>query len=206
MAKYIILGITYAFAAAAQPGPFQAYIISESVRKGWRRTLPAAFSPLISDGPIIILILVILNQVPGTFVRSLRLAGGVFLLYLAVGAFRAWRRYDSEKTMSGEAPRRTMLKAVMVNVVNPNPYLAWSLVMGPLFLAGYRESPQNGIVMLVAFYSTFILVNTGIILLFSLARKAGPRITRATLGLSVIALACFGIYQLWLGIRSFQQL
>jgi len=204
MAKYIILGITYAFAAAAQPGPFQTYLISESVRKGWRHTLPAAFSPLISDGPIIILILVVLNQVPGTFVRFLRLAGGIFLLYLAAGAFRAWRRYDPEKVLAGGAAGRTMLKAVMVNVINPNPYLAWSLVMGPLFLAGYRESPARGIVMLIAFYSTFILVNTGIILLFSLARKAGPKIARATLGLSVIALACFGAYQLWLGVRSLQ--
>jgi hypothetical protein len=33
MATYLILGATYAFAAAVQPGPFQAYLISQPLRK-----------------------------------------------------------------------------------------------------------------------------------------------------------------------------
>jgi hypothetical protein len=95
-----------------------------------------------------------------------------------------------------------MLKAVMVNLVNPNPYLGWSLVMGPLFLKGYRESPAIGVSMLVSFYSTLMAVNAGIIFLFSFARKIGPRVARATLGASVMALALFGFYQFWLGFRA----
>jgi hypothetical protein len=41
---------------------------------------------------------------------------------------------------------------------------------------------------------------TGIILLFGLARELGPKVNRALIGISAIALFLFGLYQLWLGI------
>jgi threonine/homoserine/homoserine lactone efflux protein len=56
MSTYLILGMAYAFAAAVQPGPLQTYLISQTLSHGWRRTLPAAFSPLIGDGPVIVLV------------------------------------------------------------------------------------------------------------------------------------------------------
>ena len=52
---YIAQGLVYGFAAAAQPGPLQTYIISQAVARGWKRALPTALAPLISDGPIILL-------------------------------------------------------------------------------------------------------------------------------------------------------
>jgi len=39
---YFIMGVVYAFAAAVQPGPFQAYLISQSLSHGWRRTILAS--------------------------------------------------------------------------------------------------------------------------------------------------------------------
>ena len=80
MWTYLIQGIGYGFAAAAQPGPFQAYLISQTLSNGWRRTLPAALAPLISDGPIIVLTLVVLSHVPVWFQRFLYIAGGLFIL------------------------------------------------------------------------------------------------------------------------------
>ena len=65
MLGYLILGITYAFTAAVQPGPFQTYLISQTLSNGWRSTLPAAIAPLLSDGPIIILVLLVLSRMPG---------------------------------------------------------------------------------------------------------------------------------------------
>jgi threonine/homoserine/homoserine lactone efflux protein len=51
MLGYLTIGVTYAFAAAVQPGPFQAYLISLTLVNGWRRTLPAVLAPLLSDFP-----------------------------------------------------------------------------------------------------------------------------------------------------------
>ena len=74
--------------------------------------------------------------------------------------------------------------------------------MGPLLLKGWREAPANGIALLAGFYSIQILVTLVIMLLFSVARKTGPRINRSLVGLSAIALSIFGLYEIWLGIRS----
>jgi threonine/homoserine/homoserine lactone efflux protein len=203
MARYLLFGITYAFAAAVQPGPFQSYLISQALSKGWRHTLPAALAPLLSDGPVIVLVLLLLTNMPGSLVQILQIAGGVFLLYLAAGAFRAWRAYDVTKVAPVQASQQTVLKAALVNILNPAPYLGWSLVMGPLLLAGWRETPANGIALLVGFYGTMVISLAGIIVLFAAARNLGPQVSRALLGVSALALACFGVYELWLGTRAF---
>jgi len=192
------MGVVYAFAAAVQPGPFQAYLISQSLSHGWRRTILASFAPLISDGPIILLVLLILSTVPPWLLLALQCAGGVFLFYLAYGAFRTWRTYATRTEPAAESGQRSVLQAALVNFLNPNPYLGWSLVMGPLLVKGWREAPALGISLLVGFYATMILCTAAIIMFFSAARNLGLKIRRTLIGVSAIALACFGIYQLWL--------
>ena len=85
-----------AFSAAVSPGPFQAYLLSHTMQHGLRRTVPSAFAPLISDGPIILIVLVALTQAPPWLLRGLQIAGGVFLVYtgiaLSLRRFAAWRR------------------------------------------------------------------------------------------------------------------
>ena len=83
MLNYLIFGISYAFAAAVQPGPLQTYIISQVLKKGWKASIPLAFSPIISDIPISILTLYLLSNVPDIFVNGLRIIGGLFLFFLA---------------------------------------------------------------------------------------------------------------------------
>ena len=91
---FLLQGIGYGFSAAVQPGPFQTYLISQTLLNGWRRTLIAALAPLVSDGLIILTVLFVLTRVPATFRLALQLAGGIFILYLAWGAFHSWRRFD----------------------------------------------------------------------------------------------------------------
>ena len=145
MLGYLILGITYAFAAAVQPGPFQIYLISQTMSNGWRSTFPAIFAPLLSDGPIILMVLLVLSQMPVWLAQGLQFAGGIFLLYLAVGAFKTWRTFEMKNVIQDQTGRQTTIRGALVNLLNPNPWLAWSLVMGPLLLKGWRETPINGI-------------------------------------------------------------
>ena len=205
MLRYFIFGITYAFAAAVQPGPLQTYIISQTLKKGWRPTLPAAFAPVISDIPILILVLFLLSTMPDSFIVILRIGGGLFLLYLGFRAFKSWQGFDADQTISNESGQQTLFNAVFVNILNPAPYLGWSLIMGPLFLEGWRVAPINGIAMIIGFYLTMILTLAGIIILFGCARKLGPKVSKLLIGFSSIVLFVFGIYQLCLGINNFVQ-
>jgi threonine/homoserine/homoserine lactone efflux protein len=203
--SYIIFGITYAFAAAMQPGPFQAFIISQTIKNGWKRTLPAAFAPLISDGPIIVIVLLLLSTVPIWLIYLLQIAGGLLLLYLAYRAFITYSKYDLVKEVEASNTESSLGKAILVNALNPGPWVGWSLIMGPVFIKGYEESAAYGIALIISFYSTMVLSLMGIIILFGLARNLGPKVTRITLGISAIALACFGIYQLWQGVLLLSQ-
>ncbi len=199
MFSYLIIGITYAFTAAVQPGPLQTFLVSQTLSNGWKRTIPALFAPLISDGPIIVLVLFVLIRVPSWFVQILQCAGGIFLLYLAFGTFRTWQNFDMSKDLTAQTRVQTLLKAATINFLNPNPYISWSLVMGPLLLKGWREASINGLALLIGFYSFLILFTLGIILLFAAARNLGSKVSRTLVGISVIALTLFGLYELWLG-------
>jgi threonine/homoserine/homoserine lactone efflux protein len=198
MWTYLASGIAYGFAAAVTPGPLSMYLISQAVRHGWRRALPAAFAPLISDGPITVLILIVLSAVPPILVNYLRLIGGAFLLCLALEAWQSWRAFDSESKILVEPNPNRLLKAAMINWLNPNPYLGWSIFLGPAVIGGWRLSPSNGIALILGFYVTIVVAAIGIIVLFAAARTLGPKVRRSLIGLSSIALACLGLYQLWL--------
>jgi threonine/homoserine/homoserine lactone efflux protein len=202
MWAYLIQGIGYGFAAAVQPGPFQTYLISQTLSKGWRQTLPAALAPLISDGPIIILTLVVLSHVPVWFQRFLYIAGGLFILYLAYSAFVAWRNFDEPAVVIHSACSQSAVRAAMMNALSPGPYIYWSLVTGPILLAGWRQAPVNGLGFLVSFYATLVLSLSATIVVFGTAQQLGPKVNRALIGVSAIALAGFGMYQLWLGLGN----
>ncbi len=199
MWPYLLQGIGFGLAAAAQPGPFQTYLVSQTLLKGWQRTLPAAFAPLISDGPIILLCLFVLSQVPDWMQRILYFAGGLFILYLTFGAYKAWRDFNPSLPAPEAGTQQSVLKAALMNVLNPNPYIYWTLVTGPILLRGWRETPLHGVGFLAGFYVTIVLSLMGIILVFGTAQRFGPKVNRALLGVSAVALLCFGAYQLWLG-------
>ena len=195
MWAYMVQGILFGFAAAAQPGPLQTYIISQALAKGWKKSLPAAFAPLVSDGPIIALCLLVLSQVPEWFQNFLYIAGGVFVLYLAYGAYRSWKNFDATLVGTETVAGKSVLNAAFVNALSPGPYIFWSLVTGPILVAGWREAPVLGITFMLGFYSTFILFLMLIIILFGTLRQLGEKVQRALIGLSAVALLCFGLYQ-----------
>jgi threonine/homoserine/homoserine lactone efflux protein len=197
-----MLGITLGFAAGVQPGPFQTFLISRTLQDGWRHTLPAACAPLLSDIPAITLALLLLSSLPDWMENILYLVGGFFVLFLAYRAFQSFRKYTFSQASLLGSGRQNFLKAVTLNLLNPNPYLFWSLVIGPLLLKGWRESAVNGIAMVSSFYASMVLTCAGIILLFAGIGRLFPKVNRILIGVSVVALALFGFYQLWLGATS----
>lgn len=202
MNNYLLIGIVYAFSAAVQPGPLSTYLINQSITCGWKSTLPACFSPILSDGPIILLVLFLLSTIPIWLINLLHFGGAAFIFYLTVvTGFSLIKKSENEK-VEIQSPNQTLFKATVVNLLNPAPYLGWSLVMGPLFIKGYHESPINGFTLIIAFYATMAISLAGLIIIFAYASKRSPKVNRALRIISVAALFCFGIYQLWLGINS----
>jgi len=196
----VMPGIVYGFAAAVTPGPLATYLLSRAVTAGWKRTLPAAFSPLLSDGPVVLLVLAVLSQVPSGLVKYLRLLGGAFVLYLAFEAWKNWRYFQTRDESGSAGGQNNLLKAAIVNWLNPNVYISWSIVIGPMVLRGWQKGPAIGICLLLGFYLTLIATMIGMVMVFSSAGTLGPKIRKNLIGVSSLALAALGIYQLWLAL------
>jgi threonine/homoserine/homoserine lactone efflux protein len=199
---YLVQGVGYGFSAAVQPGPFQAFVLSQTMRRGWRRALPIALAPLVSDGPIILLMLLVMRHMPDWLQHALYVAGGMLLLYLAWGTFQSWRRFSPTILHEPAPGTGSVFEAALINALSPGPYLYWSLVTGPILAAGWRQAPAYGIGFLAGFYVTMIGGLAGQIVLFDTARRLGERVNRILIGLSALALAGFGLYQLWRGLSG----
>jgi threonine/homoserine/homoserine lactone efflux protein len=194
--EYLFLGGGFAFAAAIQPGPLQAFLLSSVAQKGWKHTLPASLSPLLSDGPIALLVLLALNRVPETMGRVLQAAGGVFLLYLAWASYRHWKQSTTTNPDQDGSIPRTLVQAATINLLNPNPYLGWSLVLGPAMLTAWHASPANAVALIIAFYATMVIVLACTIFLLGTTGFLGPRGRRTLVLISAVTLAVLGVYRL----------
>lgn len=205
MIAYLLQGLTLGFTNSVSPGPFLAYLLSQTLAKGWRHALPLTLAPFVTDGPIIALALLVLSQTPAWFLRVLEIGGGGLLIFLAWGAWQVFRRPAPEAAAPSEAGResgRDFLKAVGMNATSPGPYLFWSTVGAPTLIAGWAQSPGLAIAFAAGFYLTLIGGLVGYILLFATASRIDPRLTRALNLLSALALLGFGLYRIWQGLAG----
>lgn len=203
MFAFLLRGLALGLPAAVQPGPFQAYLLSQTMKNGWRRTLPASLAPLLSDGPIIVLVVVVLTQLPVWFLRGVQIAGGLFILYLAWGAWRSFRFADfGQPELSEEVAQQSVIEAALMNALNPNPYIFWGLAAGPILLQAWRDSIVLAMSFLLGFYGMLIGGFMMQIFLFGTARQLGPQVSKGLTGVSAVALLAFGLYQLWAGLNA----
>ncbi len=198
--SYLLKAATIGFSAGITPGPLQAVFLSYAIKGGWKKALPAAFAPLVTDVPVVLLVLLILNNLPGVFLRILQIGGALFLLYLAWDSLQAFRNFQAVKEAQDTNSMGTLLKAATMNILGPGPWLFWSLINGPNLIQAWKIAPLWGISYLICFYGVFILSNIGLILLFSSMRQLGERVRRGLLLVSALVLAGFGIYQ---GLQGF---
>lgn len=199
--SYVLAAAAIGFSAGVTPGPLQAVFLSYAIKGGWKKALPAAFAPLVTDGPVILLVLVILNNLPEAFLRILQIGGGIFIFYLAWESFTAYRKFQGIKAAQDTNNWGTLLKAATMNVLGPGPWLFWSLINGPNLLLTWEVSPWWGVTYLVSFYGIFILTNIALILVFSSMRQMGEQVRRTLLLVAAVILAGFAIFQLLQGLR-----
>lgn len=196
LAHAVVFAGGYALASGMQPGPLQAFLLTRVAQSGWRRTLPAALSPLVSDGPIALLVLVVLGRLPAGAGRILQAGGGLLLLYLGGLAIRQWARDTGAGSCVPVSGPRTLLDASLVNLLNPNPYLGWSLVLGPAVLDAWRAGAPTAGVVIATFYVTMVATLGLTIVLFGATGLFGPRVQRNLVLVSGIMLAGLGACRL----------
>jgi len=196
LVRFFAQGAALGLTAAATPGSLQTLLISETLLGGIQRGARVTLAPLITDAPIIVAVLFVLQRVPPIVVQILSLAGGVFVLYLAWGLWKQWRQgQQATAAVEGAQPIgwKGLWRASIVNWLNPNPYLFWTLVGGPTLIAALDQSVWYGVAFLVGMYSVFIGGMLLIAAVFHQARRLGPRMVRGLLLISIGILVIFGV-------------
>ena len=151
MISALVTGFVFGLSSGLAPGPLLVLLITQTLRHNTREGIKVAAAPLITDLPIVLLSLFVLIQLEH-FNRALALismAGGLYVLYLSYGCFRM------KPFTLGEIKTdpRSLKKGVLVNFLNPNPYLFWLTFGGP-FILKLREA---GRLAPFAFFFSFYL-------------------------------------------------
>lgn len=204
MLVYFVQGLLLALPTTLTPGSFKVFLISESLQNGFRRSWPIAFAPAITDGPIIVLVVLALTQLPQTYLDLLRLLGGFFLLYLAARIVVLLRRTTGATLQApGEhAGRQSLGRAIVINLLNPNPYIFWAVVAGPILVGALEQSLVYGLTFVIAFYGAFI---TGLLIVawvFGTIGQINATLNRVLLGVAAAGMVGIGLFQIWNGGRA----
>lgn len=202
MWAFISQGVSLGFMAGTSPGPFQSYLIGVTLALGWRRSIGVIFAPLITDGPIIVLAVIALRQVPPELLRLIQIVGGVYLLWLAYGG---WRRFRSGTAFANDAaaqPPRTLAQGVVMNWLSPGPYVFWATINGPLLVRALGLSAWHALAFLLAFYGTFLALLALYVIVFDRVRQLDARIANAIFALTLLVMCGFGASLIWQGITG----
>jgi threonine/homoserine/homoserine lactone efflux protein len=158
-----------------------------------------ALVPLASDPPVIAVVLAVLSQLPAGLLRGLQICGGLVVLWLGVSALRA---AAAPRAAAVVVPPRGFLRAAILNFTNPNAWIFWSLVGGPILAEAWRASPARALAFLAGFYLLLVGGNVLLVLAAGQAGRLGAPLTRA-LGLaSGLVLAGFGLFQIGRGVAG----
>ena len=157
----------YGLTGGLAPGPLMTLVISQTLRHGAREGIKTSLAPLITDGPIIALLLIFLDRIAAirSLLGGIAIAGVAFLLYLA---WESWNAPPPSATTTGAAPR-SIVRGALVNFLNPSPYLFWLTVGTPMLVKAWKHSAIAAALFIVVFF--VCLIGSKILLATILARS-----------------------------------
>jgi threonine/homoserine/homoserine lactone efflux protein len=195
------LGIGLALAGA--PGPVQAVLLAESMRRGVPRGLRALAGVHATFGSLMVLLALGLSVATpsGPVLRALRVAGGALLVGLAVDGVRSAGRGAA----SASPPRRTAppeVRGFLAIVLNPGGWLFLGAVGSPLLAtAARRGGDASAVLAALALVAGAAAGDVGVVLLGGLGlRKAGARLASTIRLALAVLLAGLGVWLLITGL------
>ena len=131
-------GTVLGLAAGFSPGPLTLLVISETVRHGLGAGVRVSLAPLLTDLPLIVLSVLLLERLAAVPAAAgvIALAGAAFLFHLGAGSLRL----KEVAAPPAEPASRSLVKGVVANLLNPNPYVFWIGVGTPILLSAFGRS------------------------------------------------------------------
>ena len=152
--RELAIGVVLGLAAGVAPGPLLALVVGAALDRGFKAGARVAVAPLLSDAPVVVLAVLVLEGLPGALVAAFSIGGGAFMILLGIQELRgAPAEPRPERPGAG---RRDVVRAAAVNLVNPHPWLFWLGVGGPILVRANDRSHWAAAAFLVGFYGLMI--------------------------------------------------
>jgi len=188
--QYLALGLTMGLGSGVAPGPLLALVLVTSLKEGFRGGARVALAPLISDTPIVIASVLAVGSLPEPALRGLALVGGCYVVWLGVDAMRRIAAYQ-DPLAGGRDQRVSVLRAALVNVLSPHPWLFWITVGSPILVRAWQDAWWNGMGFLLGFYALLLGSKVAMAALVATGRHAlgerGMRLAQAGAGALLVA-------------------
>jgi threonine/homoserine/homoserine lactone efflux protein len=155
MFEFLSAGILLGLAAGFTPGPLLVLVISETLSHNIKAGIKVSIAPLITDVPIIVISLLVLNRLANfkVILGCISIFGGLFILYLGYESLKIKR---VELNLASDSSN-SFRKGVMTNALNPHPYIFYMTVGAPII---FKSINQN-ILSTVLFVGSFLLFLVG---------------------------------------------
>lgn len=190
---YLLAGMTLGLSAGFSPGPLFALVISQTLRHGLEEGVKAAFAPLITDLPIIVISTLVLSTIYTykPFLGLLSILGALFVVFLGYENLKI--KEVDEKLAAEET--NSVVKGAAVNALSPHPYLFWLAVGSPMILNAYAHGLMPASVFILSFYVSLVGAKVVLAVIVNKSRDflAGKSYvyTMKGLGLLLIGFALF---------------
>jgi threonine/homoserine/homoserine lactone efflux protein len=147
-----LLGLSLGLGAGLAPGPLLALVIRTALQDGAAAGVRVAFSPLVTDVPIILVAVLLAASLPEEVLGALGIAGGAFVVWLGIEALRE-DPAPAEAAAGAAAPQRDILRGALTNALSPHPWVFWLTVGAPILAKG---DATDAALFLAAFYLLLI--------------------------------------------------
>ena len=161
-------GAVFGVIGGISPGPLLVLIISESMRHGAHAGIMVAMTPLLTDLPILILAVFLLNQLSHfeILLGCISIKDSIFLRRLGWLSLRtAGILLEDEKLEP-----HSFLARKMTNYLNPSMYLFWFTFGAPFLVSSTLDNPGSAIFFIFSFYIS--IVGAKILIALGVARSS----------------------------------
>ena len=154
MSSALLVGVMLGLSAGFAPGPLLALVITQTLRHNAKEGILTATAPILTDAPIILISFFILNKLSdfGVVLGLVTAIGGGYVFYLSWETIKT----GPVRTETSLIEPRSLRKGVLVNALNPHPYLFWATVGVPFILKIQGENPFAAWVFILSFFSLLI--------------------------------------------------
>ena len=189
-----IAGATLGLVEGIKPGPLLTMVIRETLSGGLRAGLWTAAAPIFTDGPLVIFSLFAAAWIATnpSALLVITLAGAIFLAQMGYECFGL-----EPPNMDEDAPppKGSFLRGIITNLLNPNVYVFWFLIGGPLMASAADEEILAPIAYAITFLVTIMLTKAAIA--YAIHRASGnisATVYRRLLSICGLVMIGFSIY------------